>query len=493
MATQLSALSKLATKSSSTSKTSISIPRNLSSKTSPRQVIASLSSQSESIPSSLDEASLNTTTMVKAAPPLSILPVKLLLRGIAINSVSCSPILLPLSLKALDILAHSKSAVLNPDSNPLLRWVLKNSFYAHFCAGENRAEVSETIKTLKDMGYAGVMLCYAKEVVLDEEAAQELEASGGKATEAVIQNEILPWKKGTLETVSLAEPGDFVALKFTGAGSQALYNLSKNLDPSPVLEESITDICDLAHSRGVKLVFDAEQASLQKGIDAWTLRYMQRYNKKSAIVFCTYQAYLKAAPEVLASHLAIARKENFVAGVKLVRGAYINSDPRHLIHDTKANTGACYDALAESVMRRSYGEVLKPVKGEETNSFPQVSLALACHNILSVRKAMKIRKEQSERGEEKIELVYAQLQGMADEVSCELVQRAQTEKVSLGADRDVPMAYKYLVWGTTGECMKYLLRRAQENKDAVARTREGRDEMAKEAVRKVKALFGWSA
>ena len=55
------------------------------------------------------------------------------------------------------------------------------------------------------------------------------------------------------------------------------------------------------------------------------------------------------------------------------------------------------------------------------------------------------------------------------------------------------MAYKYLVWGTTGECMKYLLRRAQENKDAVSRTREGRDEMAKEAGRRVMALFGWSA
>lgn len=430
--------------------------------------------------------------MVKAAPPLSILPLKLLLRGIAINSVSCSPILLPPSLKALDILAHSKSAVLNPDSNPLLRWILKNSFYAHFCAGEGRAEVSETIKTLKDMGYAGVMLCYAKEVVLDAEAAKELEASGGKATEAVIQNEILPWKKGTLETVSLAEPGDFVALKFTGAGSQALYNLSKNLDPSPVLDESITEICDLAHSRGVKLVFDAEQASLQKGIDAWTLRYMQRYNKESAIVFCTYQAYLKASPEVLASHLAIARKEKFVAGVKLVRGAYINSDPRHLIHDTKADTDACYDALAESVMRRTYGSGLQTAKGEESEEFPQVSLALACHNIKSVRKAMDIRKEQSEKGEKKIELVYGQLQGMADEVSCELVQRAQTEKALPGADRDVPRAYKYLVWGTTGECMKYLLRRAQENKDAVARTREGRDEMAKEAVRRVKAIFGWS-
>ena len=486
MATKTSTLSKLATKTPTTVLSQQ--PRSISSKTLRRQAAVSLSPLQPAL-SSVDEAAAKTTTM--SPPPLSILPLKLLLRGIAINSVSCSPILLPPSLKAMDIIAHSKSPILNPDKNPLLRWVLKNTFYAHFCAGENKLEVNQTIKTLKNMGYAGVMLCYAKEVVLDAAAAKELEASGGKATEATIQNEILPWKRGTLDTVALAEPGDFVALKFTGAGSQALYNLAHNLDPSPALEASITEICDLASSRNVKLVFDAEQAALQKGIDAWTLRYMKRYNKEQAIVYCTYQAYLKAAPKVLAEHLAVARKEGFVAGIKLVRGAYINSDPRHLIHDTKADTDACYDGLAEAVMRRSYINNLSPATGEADKPFPNVSLALACHNITSVRKAMAIRAEQAAKGEDSIEVVYGQLQGMADEVSCELVQRAQIEKTKAGA-KDVPMAYKYLVWGTTGECMKYLLRRAQENKDAVQRTREGRDLMAKEAVRRVKKMFGFS-
>jgi proline dehydrogenase len=88
--------------------------------------------------------------------------------------------------------------------------------------------------------------------------------------------------------------------------------------------------------------------------------------------------------------------------------------------------------------------------------------------------------------------VYAQLQGMADEVSCELVQGAQVaaSKIHREGEADVPQTYKYLVWGTTGECMKYLLRRAHENKDAVQRTREGRDAMARELWRRVKGAFG---
>ena len=91
-------------------------------------------------------------------------------------------------------------------------------------------------------------------------------------------------------------------------------------------------------------------------------------------------------------------------------------------------------------------------------------------------------------------MVYAQLQGMADDISCELVCAGQkAHETAINGQKaavDVPKAYKYLVWGTTGECMKYLLRRAHENKDAVQRTREGRDAMAGELWRRTKTLVG---
>lgn len=231
---------------------------------------------------------------------------------------------------------------------------------------------------------------------------------------------------------------------------------------------------------------------MQAGIDAWTVNYMRRYNKSipgQAVVYCTYQAYLKAAPKVLADHLAIARKEAFTIGVKLVRGAYLESDPRHLINDTKADTDAMYDGLAESIMRRKYGSVLRAAPGEDNQDFPLVNAVLACHNLTSVRKAQMIRNEQAEKGEERVDMVYAQLQGMADEVSCELLQAATALEHEAKRVVDVPQAYKYLVWGTTGECMKYLLRRAQENKDAVQRTREGRNAMVMELLRRAKRVF----
>jgi len=293
----------------------------------------------------------------------------------------------------------------------------------------------------------------------------------------------------------MTSPGDYVALKFTGAGSQALFDLKENTGPSEALRQSIDEICNLANERGVKLLFDAEQQALQKGIDSWTLTYMSQFNKEGkAVIYGTYQAYLKACPQVLANHLAAAKKGGFVLGVKLVRGAYLGSDPRHLIHDTKADTDRHYDGIAEALCKRSYSSILPATSGGENAEFPDVNLVLAGHNITSVRKIQALRRAQKEAGEKRIDLIYAQLQGMADEVSCELVQIGQvTKAMEKKEEQDIPKAYKYLVWGTTGECMKYLLRRAQENKDAVQRTREGRDQMAKELIRRVKATFGFAA
>ncbi|RDL32949.1 FAD-linked oxidoreductase [Venustampulla echinocandica] len=387
-------------------------------------------------------------------------------------------------------LAHTQFRILSPDSNPLLRYVIRKTFYHQFCAGENAVEVKKTIDGLKTLGYKGVILGYAKEVVMDEKQTNNLSSCGDpEVAEQCIRNEIIPWAQGTLATVKLTSPGDFIALKFTGAGSQALYDLTRKTGPSAALREAIDSICDLAAARGVRLLFDAEQQAVQAGIDAWTLEYMRKYNNNvpgKAVVYGTYQAYLKATPSVLSSHLATARREGFTLGIKLVRGAYLGSDPRDRIHDTKLDTDNAYNGIAESVVRRSYGPILRPTEGE--TEFPSVNLVLASHNHESVRKIQAVRTAQVQNGEEQIDLVYAQLQGMADEVSCELVHEGRANKE--GAKVDIPKAYKYLVWGTTGECMKYLLRRAQENKEAVQRTRDGRNAIATELVRRVRKFLG---
>lgn len=245
------------------------------------------------------------------------------------------------------------------------------------------------------------------------------------------------------------------------------------------MHRSIDSICQLAHERGVRLLFDAEQDALQDGIDDWTMEFAKKYNTspESATIYGTYQAYKKKAPQVLARHLAEAQEGGFSLGVKLVRGAYLGSDPRECLHDTKADTDACYDGIAASVLTRQWNSTLQG-KGD----FPAAHLVLATHNAESVQKARAI----CDAGGAKAGIAFAQLQGMADEISCELVEASQAARTDGSSTAPQLPAYKYLVWGTTGECMKYLLRRAHENKDAVQRTKSGRDAMWAEVVRRFK-------
>lgn len=430
-------------------------------------------------------------TISQPSRPLSILPFPTLVRSYALTALSSYPVLLAPSLRLLSFVAHSPSAFLNPDRNPLLHWILKRTFYAQFCAGETRNEVQKTVIGLKSMGYKGVILAYGKEIVLEKgEKVATTSTSSNAEDKLRNEEEVRLWKEGTLKTVEMAEEGDFIGLKFSGAGRDAMAQLAAATSPSKAIEDATVEICDLAKTRGVGLQFDAEQAAVQHGIDAWTLEFQKRYNKSTrgkAIVYGTYQAYLRSTPATLSHDLAIAKQEGFTLGVKLVRGAYMGSDPRSLFWATKKATDAAYDSITEALIKRRWNDVLKPINEGYGKSMAEVSFVVASHNHESVKKAMAFRKAQTDRGEEKIDMAYGQLMGMADEVSCELVMAAKASGMTPFEKRESagPKAYKYLVWGSVGECLKYLVRRAEENRDAVIRAKGTRKALITELGKRI--------
>ena len=379
------------------------------------------------------------------------------------------------------MIARSSSPFLNPDKNPLIHFLLKKTFYAQFCAGETTDEVEKTSERLKNMGYKGVILAYGKEIVLERgEKVESGEAEN--ETHAADMDDIRTWKEGTLKTVEMTRPGDFIALKFTGAGRDALRQLAAGLSPSKAIEEATVEICERSRDRNVALLFDAEQDLVQRGIDAWTMQFQQRYNRDKAVVFGTYQAYLRATPDILAQHLATAHHEGFTLGVKLVRGAYMSSDPRELFWETKQDTDRAYDGITEALVTRSWNDVMKsPEAGQER---PAINFVLATHNMDSVKKCMAIRQGQTD--DQNIEMAYGQLMGMAEEVSCSLVM-AGRQGPSLNADPKTagPQAYQYCVWGSVGECLKFLVRRAEENRDAMGRALSTRKALGKELMRRI--------
>ena len=425
-----------------------------------------------------------------AALGLGRLPLTDILRSYVIMTVSSSPFLLDTSSKMLNGLISSKYHIFDVDKNLLLRWLLRVTFYNQFCAGEQPHEVKASLHALRRQGYQGAIVEYANEVMgeLGNEAKYQTRAA----------QDIENWKNGLLNTIAVTEPGDWVGLKWvdislfcsvlaymynrwSGMGFEAMRLLRAGQDPSSHMARAMTEVCDAAVDKGVRLLPAAEPTDANTTVDDWTLNLAKKYNKiipGQAIIYNTIQCYLKAVFTTLSKHLSYARQHDFVLGVKLVRGAYLATEPRHLIWETKEKTDMAYDEIAEYLLA-----------DEKTTGM--VNVMIASHNRASVDRVRRLRQRQLDSGKQLVPLAYAQLKGMADELSVELVEaasKAAASGESSNADCELK-TYKCLSWGSTKDCLEFLLRRAAENKDAMSRTIDTRRAMGQEIRRRLMRLL----
>jgi hypothetical protein len=157
---------------------------------------------------------------VASEHPLSLMPTNMLLRSFFIATVSSNKFLLIPSLHLLSFFAKpNRSFLFNVDRNPVLKAILKRTLYNQFCAGETERETRACVKQLKDLGFKGVILTFAKEMVYDDKSKKsnhhtstsekfhEMEAAIAEDTD------IEAWRVGTLKTVDLISEGDILAIK----------------------------------------------------------------------------------------------------------------------------------------------------------------------------------------------------------------------------------------------------------------------------------------
>lgn len=252
----------------------------------------------------------------------------------------------------------------------------------------------------------------------------------------------------------------------TGAGPVSVDAMAARQSMPEALVKAMDEICIATEKQGSRLWLDAEQQVLQHGLDDWAIEIMRRHNKsETPIVYNTIQGYLKGSKANLDHHLTLAAQEGWSLGIKLVRGAYIEHETRSLIHDTQADTDRSYDLIADTLLCR------RMPAGKESLPFPKAALFLATHNAASATKAIATHQNRLFANEPTVMLECGQIQGMADELSCELVQNYERAlEQSSAANLTVPKAFKCMAWGSVAECMGYLHRRAIENRGAVERT-----------------------
>ncbi|ETI21004.1 hypothetical protein G647_07347 [Cladophialophora carrionii CBS 160.54] len=421
-----------------------------------------------------------------SAPPLARLSTASILRTLVLSAFFTTPWLFKPGLAVFEKVANSQSAWLNPDRNPLLRTAIYPLVYKQFCAGRNQAEIARTSAEVRKLGFSGIVLCYGKEVQVRGQADESVGHATVKPNP--MDMEIDQWADGNIKTLDMVGPGDWLGIKFTGAGTNITKVLMDGGEAPARFVEAMDRICEYAASKGCRVWIDAEQQMLQATIDEWAFDLMRRYNRpgRPALVYNTIQAYLKSARDKVHHQLELSQREGWRPAIKLVRGAYIANDMRARIHDTKEDTDASYNGIVEDLLRGNFQA--QGDHHQKHHHTEEIDLLLAGHNTETIRKAARLASELARQSRLKVRLEFGQLQGMADDIGCELLQAAdevKEDKLLPTANTYIPRVYKCLTWGSIQECMQYLVRRLIENRGAAERMKVGAAEFRRELSRRV--------
>ncbi|XP_037943937.1 proline dehydrogenase 1, mitochondrial isoform X2 [Teleopsis dalmanni] len=222
----------------------------------------------------------------------------------------------------------------------------------------------------------------------------------------------------------------------------------------------LNTIVKTAAELDVRIMIDAEQTYFQPAISRITLEMMRKYNKEKAIVFNTYQCYLKDAFHEVVTDLEQAKRQNFYFGAKLVRGAYIEQERARASALGYADpTNPSYEDTTE-MYHKTLTECLRRIKiiKDSGDDQKKVGIMVASHNEDTVRFAIEKMKEIGISPEDKV-ICFGQLLGMCDYITFPLGQAGYS-------------AYKYIPYGPVEEVLPYLSRRAIENKGVLKKIKK---------------------
>ncbi len=223
-------------------------------------------------------------------------------------------------------------------------------------------------------------------------------------------------------------------------------------------------VCDAAHNNKVGFLVDAEESWIQDPVDAVTMLMMDAYNRNTTVIYNTIQLYRHDRLAFLHQSFEAAEERNFLLGVKLVRGAYMEKERKR----------------AEE---KNYPSPIQPNKKATDNDYndalcfclehlDRIGLIVATHNEESNLLAANLLAEKT-LSRNHAHVHFSQLLGMSDNITYNLA--AAGYSVS-----------KYLPFGPIQDVVPYLMRRAQENTSVSGQTTRELELIKKERARRKK-------
>jgi proline dehydrogenase len=207
-------------------------------------------------------------------------------------------------------------------------------------------------------------------------------------------------------------------------------------------------VCKTGAEKKVGVLIDAEETWIQDSVDALAIQMMRKFNTQFAVVYNTAQLYRNDRLHFIKETARIAKRDNFIPAMKLVRGAYMEKERERAkennypspINETKVATD------------QEYNEALKFCIDPQNNYYTVVG----SHNEYSNLFAVELM--------EKFDLLlnssrvhFSQLYGMSDNITFNLAKAGCNVS-------------KYLPFGPIKDVIPYLMRRAQENSSVSGQT-----------------------
>jgi len=327
--------------------------------------------------------------------------------------------------------------------------LIRKTIFKQFVGGET---LQQTIPTVEKLGE------YNVQVILDYGVeGKEGENSFDHACEefigvikfAATQNNIpfMSVKVTGFARFSLLEKLDELMHSAEGSSLINCYKIAlQKLSNEELKEwqrviERMKNICLAAKKGNIGFLVDAEETWIQDPVDALTMVMMDEFNRGQLVLYNTIQLYRHDRLKFLKLSYKAAGERNFLLGVKLVRGAYMEKERRR----AEAKEYPSPIQPNKEASDNDYNEAVKFC----TKHLDKIGLIVASHNEYSNLLATQLVQEKNFPLSHP-HLHFSQLYGMSDNITYNLAKAGCSVS-------------KYLPFGPIKDVVPYLMRRAQEN------------------------------
>ena len=337
-----------------------------------------------------------------------------------------------------------------------IRGLIRNTIFSQFVGGETLEQTAPVARKLA---------AYHVQAILDYgvEGGNIGESGFDEACEEFIR----------VINYAASQPNiPFISIKVTGfARFELLEKLDHSLDErsGPLMrryaaalasfsEEEMSEwervrirmkkICASAAEKNIAVLVDAEETWIQDPVDVLSIQMMAEFNKEKVAVYNTVQLYRHDRLSFLKDMLEAAVLKDFVLGVKLVRGAYMEKERARAeekqypspIQPDKESTDRDYNAGVSFCI----------------DHIENIAIIVASHNDYSNLRTTELL---SERGLpfDHPHVHFSQLYGMSDHITFNLAKAGCSVS-------------KYLPFGPIEDVIPYLMRRAEENSSLSGQT-----------------------